>query len=186
MTVSYQFMQNHLIQFDERLEVDDVKNIVTSDETGKSTLGYSIARIDREKIFKLKDFINKIDKNWIKEKRIPNNMTLEKVSYDLYQTTKYWDVILLLNERTPIWDMPYDYDVISEAGNTAINEFETEFYGKKVTERVMWDGVSTRDRIKNAYQEEASENNNLYCQIKYIDPNHIYDFINLMYDEDMM
>lgn len=186
MAVQYQFMENSLLEFDDRLEVEDVSNIVTTDITGKNTLGYSIAEVDRTKIAKIKDFIDKIDDSWIKEMRIANNTTFEKVSYDLYQTPKYWDLLMLLNLRMPLWDMPYDYDVVSEAGDTAIKEFETEVYGKKVTEKVMWDGVSTRDRIKNAYQDAATKQNNEFSVVKYVTNTHLYDMINLMYEEGML
>lgn len=182
----YTFMTNSLIEFDEKLEIDDVSNIVKVDETGRTSLSYDITSISREKITKLKSFVTLIDSNWIKEKQIPNNMTLEKVSYDLYKTTKYWDLLLLLNERMPIWDMPYDFDIISDAGNTAIEEFETEFYGKRVSERKMWDGLSTRDRIVNSYQDKTSKENNKWSTVKYVDPDHIYDLINLMYQEGIL
>ena len=185
MVLKYNFMKNTLIDFDQRVETSDIKNIITSDITGRSTMAYSITLVDRKRIAKIEDFVAKIDKDWVREMRIQNNTTLEKISYDLYQTPDYWDLLLFLNLRMPIWDMPYDYDVVSEAGDTAITEFESEVFGKRVSERVMWDGVSTRDRIKNAYQDAASEVNNEFSTLKYVDPSHIYDMINLMYEEGM-
>lgn len=42
--------------------------------------------------------------------QITDNDKIERISYELYGTTDYWDVLLLINERDPLFDMPYDYD----------------------------------------------------------------------------
>ena len=67
--------------------------------------------------------------------------------------------------------MYYDYDIISEAGETSLQEYENKVYRKKILSEV-------RERLRVKMQENyEAENENLKI-IKYIKKNYIYDFIN--------
>ena len=71
----------------------------------------------------------------------------------------------------PIFDMYCDYDIISEAGETALKEYEDKIYRKKILSDV-------RERLRIKMQENyEAENENLKI-VKYIQKNYLYDFIN--------
>lgn len=51
---------------------------------------------------------------YLSKYKVQDNDKLERISYELYGTTNYWDIILRLNDFDPLFDMSYDDDVILE------------------------------------------------------------------------
>ena len=168
----YSYLKNTLLNFD-HINIDDVENITTSknESTLNVTPSLDISFYDRIKIQKIKDVISSMNEAWFSYVLVPQNSTLEKISYDLYGSKDYWDILLLVNERMPLFDMYYDYDIISEAGETSLKEYEDKIYRKKILSDV-------RERLRVKMQENyEAENENLKI-VKYIQKNYIYDFIN--------
>ena len=168
----YSYLKNTLLNFD-HINIDDVENVTTSknSSTLNVTPSLDISFYDRIKIQKIKDVISSMNEAWFSYVIVPQNTTLEKISYDLYESKDYWDILLLVNERMPIFDMYCDYDIISEAGETALKEYEEKIYRKKILSEV-------RERLRLKMQENyEAENENLKI-VKYIQKNYIYDFIN--------
>ena len=168
----YSYLKNTLLNFD-TINIDDVENVTTSknESTLNVTPSLDISFYDRIKIQKIKDVISTMNEDWFSYVLVPQNSTLEKISYDLYESKDYWDILLLVNERMPLFDMYYDYDIISEAGETALQEYENKVYRKKILSEV-------RERLRVKMQENyEAENENLKI-VKYIKKNYIYDFIN--------
>lgn len=168
----YSYLKNTLLNFD-HINIDDVENVTTSknESTLNVTPSLDISFYDRIKIQKIKDVISSMNEAWFSYVIVPQNTTLEKISYDLYDSKDYWDILLLVNERMPLFDMYYDYDIISEAGETSLKEYEEKIYRKKILSDV-------RERLRVKMQENyEAENENLKI-VKYIQKNYIYDFIN--------
>lgn len=168
----YSFLKNTLLNFD-HINIDDVTNITASknETTLNVTPSLKIQFYDRNKIQRIKDVISSMNEAWFSYALVPQNATLDKISYDLYESKDYWDILLLVNERMPIFDMYYDYDIISEAGETALQEYENKVYRKKILSDV-------RERLRVKMQENyEAENENLKI-IKYIKKDYIFDFIN--------
>ena len=168
----YTYLKNTLLNFD-HINIDDVENITTSknESTLNVTPSLDISFYDRIKIQKIKDVISSMNEAWFSYVIVPQNTTLEKISYDLYDSKDYWDILLLVNERMPLFDMYYDYDIISEAGETSLKEYEEKIYRKKILSEV-------RERLRLKMQENyEAENENLKI-VKYIQKNYLYDFIN--------
>lgn len=170
----YKYLKNTLLNFD-TINIDDVTNVTISktENSLNVTPSLDISFYDRNKIQKIKDVISTMNDAWFSYVLVPQNSTLEKISYDLYESKDYWDILLLVNERMPLFDMYYDYDIISEAGETALQEYENKVYRKKILSDV-------RERLRVKMQENyEAENENLKI-IKYIKKNYLYDFINFI------
>lgn len=170
----YKYLKNTLLNFD-TINIDDVTNVTVSktENSLNVTPSLNIQFYDRNKIQKIKDVISTMNDEWFSYVLVPQNSTLEKISYDLYESKDYWDILLLVNERMPLFDMYYDYDIISEAGETALQEYENKVYRKKILSNV-------RERLRVKMQENyEAENENLKI-IKYIKKNYLYDFINFI------
>jgi hypothetical protein len=54
--------------------------------------------------------------------------TIERVSFELYGTTDYWDILIMLNERSPLYDMPYEDGTIQEQSETFIFQYQNFVY----------------------------------------------------------
>ena len=170
----YKYLKNTLLNFD-TINIDDVTNVTVSktENSLNVTPSLDISFYDRNKIQKIKNVISSMNEAWFSYVLVPQNSTLEKVSYDLYESKDYWDILLLVNERMPLFDMYYDYDIISEAGETTLQEYENKVYRKKILSDV-------RERLRVKMQENyEAENENLKI-IKYIKKNYLYDFINFI------
>ena len=170
----YSYLKNTLLNFD-TINIDDVTNVTVSktENSLNVTPSLDISFYDRNKIQKIKDVISSMNEAWFSYVLVPQNSTLEKISFDLYESKDYWDILLLVNERMPIFDMYCDYDIISEAGETSLKEYENKVYRKKILSDV-------RERLRVKMQENyEAENENLKI-IKYIKKNYLYDFINFI------
>ena len=177
--MAYNYMANFVLNFD----------TTELDSTGIFDNGITLAVpvFDRTRVQKLKSLINTVPSSWISTKIVSNNEPLEKISYDLYDSTEYWDVLLLLNERSPLFDMAYDYDVIAEAGETATQTYESEVLNKSIDDNNLGnDGLTTRERFRLAFQEERAKNNDAFQTLIYIKKDKIWDFVNLMYNDEIV
>ena len=170
----YKYLKNTLLNFD-TINVDDVTNVTISktENSLNVTPTLNIQFYDRNKIQKIKDVISTMNDAWFSYVLVPQNSSLEKISYELYNSKDYWDILLLLNERMPIFDMYYDYDIISEAGETGIQEYENKVYRKKILS-------SVRESLRIKLQENQEKENENLKIIKYIKKDYLYDFLNFL------
>ena len=172
--MNYKFLQNSVLNFDS-INIDDISNVTSS--TDKNTLNITptlnVSFYDRKKIQKIKNILSKMNDAWFSYVLVHQNSALEKISYELYGSKDYWDILLLLNERMPIFEMYYDYDIISEAGETGIEEYENKVYRKKILS-------SVRERLRIKLQENQEKENENLKIIKYIKKDYLYDFLNFL------
>ena len=172
--MSYKFLQNSVLNFD-TINIDDVSNVtLTTDQNSLNvTPTLNVSFYDRKKIQKIKNIFLNMNDAWFSYVLVPQNSSLEKISYELYNSKDYWDILLLLNERMPIFDMYYDYDIISEAGETALQEYEKKVYRKKILS-------SVRESLRIKLQENQEKENENLKIIKYIKKDYLYDFLNFL------
>lgn len=182
--INYTFLHNTLINF-ETIKVEDVSNIKENTSTN-TTNALNVPLYNRIKILKLKSLIETLGDDWFGYQQISNNTTLEKISYDLYGSSQYWDILLLVNNRMPIFDMPYDYDVISEVGETMTRDYEERIYRKDIPSTILPNGMTTRELFIKTFEDIQTENNEKYRIIKYILETKLYDFINMCYEKDIL
>lgn len=183
--INYTYLHNTLLIFDETIQIDDVSNIKENTSTN-TTNALNVPFYDRIKILKIKNLINTLGNSWFGYRQISNNVTLEKISYDLYGSSQYWDILLLINNRMPIFDMPYDYDVISEVGETMTADYEERIYRKKIPDTLLPNGMTTRELFIKSFEDEQTENNEKFRIIKYILETKLYEFINMCYEKDIL
>ena len=182
--INYTFLHNTLLNFD-TIKVEDVSNIIKNTSTN-TTNALNVPLYNRIKILKIKSLIDTLSNDWFGYQQISNNTTLEKVSYDLYGSSQYWDILLLVNNRMPIFDMPYDYDVISEVGETMTRDYEQRIYRKDIPSTILPNGMTTRELFIKSFEDIQTENNEKYRIIKYILETKLYDFINMCYEKDIL
>ena len=57
------------------------------------------------------------------------NQTMEQVSYNLYGSADYWDILVLINDRDPLFDMPYDFDILTTLAQAKIDKYRENYSG---------------------------------------------------------
>lgn len=133
---------------------------------------------DGSKIFKVFDYnsfcLNKIKyyfgtlpSYYFKYIKLEQGSKIEKVCYDYYKNSSYYDLILILNNREMIYDMPYMNDIILSAIEKDLDEYKRKIFNdpfKKLSDKSYNDLYK---KLENNY-----ETKNLKLQfLKVIDIN---------------
>lgn len=116
-------------------------------------------------------------KDYLEVYKISDNDKLERISYELYGTTDYWDILLLLNGRDPLFDFPYDYDAVYDSARNYVNRYMHYIYsGAPLIVGTVADALYSEFLDKNINNNEA----NRFMFI--VKPNKIGDFIKILKD----
>jgi hypothetical protein len=106
--------------------------------------------------------------------KIDNGDKLERISYELYGTSDYWDILLLINDRTPLYDMPYDFEILSGNAIKSVNYYKDYIYDN---------APLAQDRVDEFYSElieDGVQQNELHRYIYVVKRSRLNDFISLM------
>lgn len=151
-------MKNTVLKFD----YEELDEFIVSDYFSKKVDVYSL-------IDQIKDYVSAY--------KISDNDKLERISYELYGTTDYWDILLLLNGRNPLVDFPYDYDAVYDSSKTFVNKYMYYVYSNAP----LIVGKVADDLYKEFLQLNIDRNEiNRYMFI--VKPNKIGDFIKVLKD----
>jgi len=137
--------------------------------------------------FKLIDMPESSDLNYISYIQLADDEKIENISYYTYNTEEYWDLLLLLNGVSPLYDLPKSYDYITKIIEDDIKlYFLTTF---NVT--ISFNALNTiTNTTQLAYETRALEmfneqiiikqhDNELYRNFKIIQAQKIQDYLSI-------
>lgn len=107
---------------------------------------------------------------------LANNIALEKISWQIYKSPDYWDILLLVNDIDPLFGMPYEYDIVSASTDDAIKRYEETVYRRFMPDK-------DRRRLHQAKAAQDSELNEKHRRIYYVYPERIYEVRQKLYAE---
>jgi len=114
----------------------------------KTLDNYSVQDYTAKSMIDIRSYINELSSDYFSYYEIKENDTLERISYELYGTPDYWDIILLINDQSPLKDTPYSYDAISLIAEQDVQDFESEIYKNTIPinerELIIADYIKTR------------------------------------------
>lgn len=105
--------------------------------------------------------------------KLETNDKLERVSYVLYGTADYWDILLMLNNRDPLFQMTYDYDLIDRASIKYAQLYSETYSNGPLNEEDF-------NSMKDKRDVELEELNEQYRKIYVVKPQRINEFILLL------
>lgn len=125
---------------------------------------YEVFNYNSINLSEIKVYLNSLDKNYFVWLKLNEGDTIEKVLHDYYANEDLYDLILLLNDRDMLFGMPYSYDVILNAINNDIQNYEYKVFGN------IKNGLSeiATSKLKEKLDNEYSENNQKYLYLKVI------------------
>lgn len=137
-------MKNSILNFNKR----ELENLEVSDFFSK----------DIDILSFLKEYVNDNPgalKNMFVNTVLTDNDKLERISFELFDTADYWDIILMLNYMDPLFSMPYSEDVKDKVSSDYAHKY---FY--EVTNLNADDHVLSQDEIDRiaALKEDFKEN----------------------------
>lgn len=155
-------MKNTILKYDrEELILND------SDQ-----ISYDIPDYFSQKIF-ISDLSSSISDwdDYFDTYRMADNDKLERVSFELYGTPDYWDIIFLINERDPLFDMPYDFDTLSDTSSSFIDNYVNFIY----IDAPLNDARA--EQLTAEYVNATLEENETFRYIRVVKPSRISEFI---------
>lgn len=131
---------------------------------------------DKNIEFLIRDYTNLVSiqeildkyKEYIQIYQVLEDERLDTISYKLYGTTDYWDMLVLLNDLKCMTDLPVNYDKVENRARQKHEDW-TKIFGKQ----------KTKEQIASKYEEFLEQeiaNNEKYRNFKYIDTSVINRF----------
>jgi len=125
---------------------------------------------DDDKIIEVSDYFSKDFANrlvfakllpYLKKYKVFQNDKLERISFELYQTPDYWDILLMINGFDPLFDMYYDLDYIDNLTTQVIEEY----VGNKISPNGE---LISESRLSELYDDVHKDKNTRNESFKYI------------------
>ena len=105
-------------------------------------------------------------------KIVEDDILIEQISFEVYGTTDYWDLLLAYNGIKSIGELPVNYDIL-------IQRVEEEFFAwKKVAKKMSF--LPDEKEIEASFEiilKEKQDLNEKYRKFKYIKPEVISEVI---------
>lgn len=158
-------MINTILKYD----YEDLGDYIVSDYTSKKIDLYNILQ-------EMKD--NNILSDYFDIYRMMDDDKLERISYSIYGTTDYWDILLQLNDRNPLFEMSYNLDTIVDS---------VEIFWKKYSNNVYFQSP-LNDTVLNelilAEIENMKKQNEIYRLIYIIKTSKMNEFLKILRERD--
>jgi len=110
--------------------------------------------------------------------QMTNNDKLERISYELYGTPDYWDILFLLNKRDPLFDIPFDYDTVYNSSTSFIDTYINYIYSN-----APLSSIKRSTELQEEFLNMFIEQNEIYRVIRVVRPSKIGEFIKLLKKE---
>ena len=88
---------------------------------------------------------------------LSDDETIENVSYKLYGDEKYWDLLLILNSKDPLFDMCYSINTLQEESFKLVKDYEVNIYRSALPQERFLElqgEIFTDLYIKNEYNRK--------------------------------
>ena len=121
-------------------------------------------------------------KKYVVVYRITDNDNIERIAYDLYGTTDYWDILVMLNQRNPLFDMPYNYDKIEESTKSYTNTYLNVICS--IDNLHVIAGVGKK--LYDEYLEEGLAENESFRYMYVVEPTKMADFLKVLQDNSYL
>lgn len=131
-------------------------------KTGKSD--FSISNYNSIDLSEVRNYLDGLPDFWFTHLKIHEGSKIEKVLYEYYKTDNFYDLILFLNKRDMVFDMPYSYDVIIDAVEKDIAEYQYKVFGNTIDQLSEKASLRLKEKLDNSY----SKNNEKYIYLKVI------------------
>lgn len=109
---------------------------------------------------------------FIEHIELMDNQTIEQISFILYGTADYWDLLVLINDIDPLFDMVYEFDVIETISEKTVSNYLSDYSGLYKQDTY----ARLKTLILNRNVQESEERRT----IKIIKPEKLFDIITII------
>lgn len=109
---------------------------------------------------------------YIEYYQLADNEKIEYISFKLYSNENYWDLLLYINGMSPLFDSPYDFNVLSDNSNSLVDDYISRT-GVRINE-------TNKQNLIDSLINKNSSKNELHRTIKVIKPSKLQDFLKII------
>ena len=110
--------------------------------------------------------------------KIADDDKLERISYSIYGTTDYWDILLQINDRNPLFQMPYNLDTTFEIAESMWNNYSDNIYFQSPLDSNLLQSLIDEEI------ERLKEKNEFYRFIYIIKTSKMNEFLKILRERD--
>lgn len=147
-------------------------------EGGNTTETYIITDYTSVDHVKVRQFVDGLSPTMFDWYQLQNNSNLEKVALDLYGNPDYWDILVVINHRNPLFELPYDYDTITSMVENKVAAYASKVYGDELSSR-------SYDALVENYKTQMVKDAEVFRVIKIVKPSKIYEFLQKGYEQGL-
>lgn len=125
----------------------------------------------------LYEWFDTLSDDWFTYVRVHFNDTLPRIAYEAYGNATYWDIIMLINDKSPYDCLPYDDDTLKTMATNKAIQYKERVYGNTLDS-------DSFTRLYDKYLTELESENDGRFIIKIIKPSCIQAFLQAGYEED--
>jgi predicted PhzF superfamily epimerase YddE/YHI9 len=115
--------------------------------------------------------------DWVEYIELYDNQTIEQISYILYDSANYWDLLIVINNIDPLFDMSYEFDILEQISENKVQKYLADYSGAYKND--------TYERLKALTLTKEVDKNEVNRQLKIIKPEKLYDFISLLKEVEL-
>jgi hypothetical protein len=122
------------------------------------------------------EFIDTCTKDYFDYYQMQDDDKIERIALELYENPNYWDILLMINGRDALFDMPYNFGTLYEISLSNVNKYAEKFSGLSA---LPADHI---EYMRVTYEEDIREKNEINRVLKIVKPEHMQDFIREAYE----
>ena len=130
---------------------------------------FKVTNYNSVDLTQVKKMLDGLDKDYFVWLKVNEGDKIEKVLFDYYKTSDYYDLILLVNSREMVFGMPYSYDVVLNAVDVDIQNYEYKVFGslkESLSEK-------SKSRLVEKIDDQYTSDNKQFLYLKVIKNEHI-------------
>ena len=158
-------MINTLLTYD----LEELDEFIVSDYTSRKVDIYNLFQ-------EMKD--NGTLSDFLEVYRISDDDKLERISYSIYGTPDYWDILLQINDRNPLFQMPYNLDTTFEIAEARGNNYSDNVYFQSPLDSNLLQSLIDEEI------ERLKEKNEFYRFIYIIKTSKMNEFLKILRERD--
>ena len=150
-------------------ELEELDEFIVSDYTSKKVDIYNLFQ-------EMKD--NGTLADFLEVYRISDDDKLERISYSIYGTADYWDILLQINDRNPLFQMPYNLDTTFDIAEAMWNNYSDNIYFQSPLDSNLLQSLIDEEI------ERLKEKNEFYRFIYIIKTSKMNEFLKILRERD--
>jgi hypothetical protein len=125
---------------------------------------------------KILDHVASCTEDFFEYYQMQDDDKLERVALELYGNANYWDILLLINGKDALFDLPYNFDTLA-----SFAEEKAKSYAVEVSELLTLSDAHVA-QMQEIYEEKNRVRNEEMRIVRIVKPTRMQEFIQKAYE----